>query len=293
VVIKPESRLSAGAIRREKSMNSKSDDLWYWYLTGEKRENFPKEYERVFNAHQRIYRLFPGKPRCLECDIPLAGPASFVLRPWGSRPSSFSPRICSTCEVLAKSEEAGAEVETTLLFADIRDSTPLAERMGISGFKEVIRRFYKATSQVLIEHYALVNRLMGDQVSAVFVPRFSGKNHAIMAIQAAQDLLRVTGHADPNGPWIPVGVGVHTGLAYVGAVGSKDGVKEIAVLGSAANLTARLSSQAKSGEILVSEDAAKSAELDISSFEKRVLDLKGISQSVPVSVIQIKSQSPS
>ena len=190
---------------------------------------------------------------------------------------------------MARSVEAGAEVDATLLFADIRDSTPLAEKIGISKFKAVIQEFYKTTSHVLIEHLAMVNRLMGDQVSAVFVPRFAGKDHAKIAIHAAQDLLRVTGHADPKGPWIPVGVGVHTGLAYVGAVGSKEGVNEIAVLGSSANLTARLSSQAKSGEILLSEDAAKSAELDTHSLENRVLDLKGISQPVPVTVLQLNS----
>jgi adenylate cyclase len=271
-------------------MENQSDDLWYWYLTGEKRGTFPEPLWRHFINLQRFYRMFPGAPRCFECGIPLSGPAGFFLRPWGSRPASFSPRFCSTCEDFARSREAGAEVEVTLLFADIRDSTPLAEKIGISRFKEVIQQFYKATSRVLIEHLAMVNRLMGDQVSAVFVPRFAGKDHAKIAIHAAQELLQVTGHADPNGPWIPVGVGVHTGRAYIGSVGSKDGVNEIAVLGSAANLTARLSSQAKRGEILISEESVRTAELDASSLESRILDLKGIDQPVSVRVIQINDR---
>jgi adenylate cyclase len=268
-------------------MDNKFDDLWFWYLTGEKRETFPEQLWRRFTNAQKIFGLFPGSPRCVECNVPLAGPTGFIFRLWGTRPSSFSPRLCSTCEDLARSQEAGAEVEATLLFADIRDSTPLAERIGISKFKEVIQRFYKTTSRVLIEHNAMVNRLMGDQVSAVFVPRLTGNDHAKIAVHAAKELLRVTGHSDPKGPWIPVGVGIHSGLTYVGVVGSKDGVNEIAVLGSAANLTARLSSQAKTGEILISEDSSRSAELDKSSVESRVLDLKGISQPVSVSVIKI------
>lgn len=214
-----------------------ADDLWYWYLTGEKLDTFPEEYERAFEAYRRIYRMFPGAPRCFECDIPLAGFSSLLLRPWGSRVSSFSPRLCSHCETWARSRESGAEVELSLLFADIRDSTSLADRIGTTRFREIIQRFYKVTSDVLIKHNAMVNRLMGDQVIALFVPRFAGKNHAQVAVQTARELLAATGHADPQGPWVPVGVGVHTGRAFVGVVGSNRGVNEIAVLGSAANLS--------------------------------------------------------
>ncbi len=97
----------------------------------------------------------------------------------------------------------------------------------------------------------------------------------------------MTGHADPNGPWIPVGAGIHTGTAYVGAVGAADGVTEIAVLGSAANMCARLSSKAAAGEILISEESVKSGNLDTSSLESRSLKLKGISQPLSVRVMKV------
>ena len=119
-------------------------------------------------------------------------------------------------------------------------------------------------------------------------PRFAGANHSEVAIEAALEILRVTGHAVPQGPWAPVGVGVHTGMTYVGAVGSKDGVSEIAVLGTAANLTARLSSKAAKGEVLISEEAAALAKLTDRSLEKRRLKLKGINKPVTVRVMQVK-----
>ena len=215
----------------------------------------------------------------------MAGLAGILLRPWGSHPSSFNSRFCSHCETFARSREAGAEVELTLLFADIRDSTRLAEEVGTSRFKDLIKRFYKVTSDVLIQHNAMVNHLMGDQVIGLFVPRFSGTDHARVAIQAAQDLLRVTGHEQPGGPWVPVGIGIHTGLAYVGMVGSSKGVNEIAVLGSAANLTARLSSHALTGEVLLSAETSKAANLDTTGLKSRLLELKGISNPVLVSVL--------
>ena len=209
-----------------------------------------------------------------------------ALRFMGSAPSSFSPKLCSACEQSARHYEVGAEVELTMIFADVRDSTLIAESKGTMGFKEIIQQFYKETSKVLIEHNAMVNRLMGDQVIALFVPRFAGKDHAKVALHAAQELLQVTGHGDTNGPWVPVGAGIHTGTAYVGAVGATDGVTEIAVLGSAANMCARLSSKALAGEILISEDSVKSGNLDVESLESRSLELKGVSKPVWVKVMK-------
>jgi len=267
--------------------DSSYDKVWHWFLTGEKNGKFPLPVELWLRFSHNLYKWFPGSPRCFECDMPLAGPSSVLLRPMGSRPSSFSSRLCSACENFVRKREGGAEVEMTLLFADVRDSTPLAESKGTLGFKEIINRFYKETSDVLVAHHAMVNRLMGDQVIALFVPRFAGREHAKVALHATQELLRVTGHGGRNEPWIPVGAGIHTGLAYVGAVGSAKGVNEIAVLGSAANLCARLSSKAAAGEILISEYSVKLGNLDVKGLESRSLELKGVSQPVLVRVMKV------
>jgi adenylate cyclase len=266
------------------------NETWYYYLTGEWHTPFPDElrYWRAFiNSQRKIYSFLPGDPHCYECGIPMTGIGGSALRFAGSAPSSFSPRLCSGCEKSARTYGSGAEVELTMIFADVRDSTPLAESKGPREFKDLINRFYKETSRVLIAHNAMVNRLMGDQVIALFVPRFAGKGHAKVAVHAAQELLHVTGHGDANGPWIPVGAGIHTGLAYVGAVGAPDGVTEIAVLGSAANLCARLSSKAAAGEILISEESVRSGKLDVEGLETRSFELKGVSQPVSVRVMKV------
>lgn len=266
------------------------NETWYYYLTGEWRAPFPNELKRwqaFINTQQKLYSLLPSDPHCHECGIPMEGIGGNILRFMGSAPSSFSPKLCSACEKSARHYEVGAEVELTMIFADVRGSTPLAEAKGTMGFREIIQRFYKETSKVLIEHNAMVNRLMGDQVIALFVPRFAGKDHAKVALHAAQELLRVTGHGDSNGPWIPVGAAIHTGNAYVGAVGAADGVTEIAVLGSAANMCARLSSKAAAGEILISDESIKSGSLNVEGLESRSLELKGISQPMSVRVMKI------
>ena len=74
----------------------------------------------------------------------------------------------------------------------------------------------------------------------------------------------------------------------MGAVGSEQGLTDITALGDAPNTAARLASAAGIGEVVVSEDAAKAADLDISGLEGRNLELKGKSAPVAVHVIKIQ-----
>ncbi len=267
-----------------------ADEIWYWYLNGKNRAGFPRDYERQMQTVRVLHHVLPGSRRCLECEVPLAGPGAWIMQRFGVHPSMMTPRLCNGCEAMILQEEAGAEVDLSLLFADIRGSTTLAEQKGVVEYKSFIQRFYKAAAGVLIQNYALVNRLVGDQVIGMFVPRFFGANHAGVAIEAALEILRATGHTDPGGPWAPVGIGVHSGTAYVGSVGSRDGVNEIGVLGNAANVTARLSSTAAEGEVLISEEASALAGLTDRKLERRSLTLKGISKPVSATVMTIADQ---
>ena len=137
----------------------------------------------------------------------------------------------------------------------------------------------------MVDSDALIDKIIGDQVAAMYVPGFAGKEHARRAIDAAQQILKVTGHDSSEQPWIPLGAGVHTGTAFVGSVGSDEGMVDITVLGDAANTAARLSTVAKQGEILISETAANATGLQTDNLEKRALELKGKSETVSVFVL--------
>lgn len=84
---------------------------------------------------------------------------------------------------------------------------------------------------------------------------------------------------------IPVGIGVHAGIAYFGSVGAADGLTDISAIGDEVNTAARLASQAAAGEIIVSEQALTQAGIDSSALEPRSLELKGISEPVLVRVM--------
>ncbi len=253
-------------------------DVWYTYLTtGETAQD---------RRRRRLFRLLPGNPRCKHCYAPFQGAGgAFVRIMYRKRPSNLNPRLCNICEDFAAKHHGGAEIELSLLFADVRGSTSLAEGMSPTEFSRLIDRFYKAATSVMVRTDALIDKIIGDQAVGLYVPGFAGHEHARRALQAAQEILRVTGHGDPNGPWIPLGVGVHTGTAYVGSVGSEEGTTDITVLGDAANTAARLSSAAAQGEILISEDACAAVGLNLEHLEKRQLDLKGKSQPVSVRVM--------
>ena len=85
---------------------------------------------------------------------------------------------------------------------------------------------------------------------------------------------------------IPVGIGVHAGVAYFGSMGTADGLIDIAAIGDEVNLAARLASKAAAGEIILSEKALKEAGMDGSELESRSLELKGIAEQVLVRVMR-------
>ena len=242
----------------------------------------------LFTKGRQIFALLPSDPRCVTCLVPFEGAgATLVKAVLNKRRSMTNPLMCNKCEDLIKRLEYGVEVEMSMLFADIRGSTPLAEGMTPTEFKELIDRFYSETTHVLAHSYAIIDKLVGDEVSAYYIPGFTGKHFALNAVESAREVLRVTGHTNPEGPWAPIGVGIHTGRAYFGAVSSTDGLVELTALGDAVNTASRLATQAAKGEIVISEITAQKAGLDTANLEKRTLELKGKSAPMDVWVMRV------
>lgn len=237
-----------------------------------------------------LWGIIPSSPRCSFCHAPYSGPGAPLMRLLGKAPSTLTPHLCRQCHDEARKQIGGAEVEMTLLFADVRGSTTLAERMTPSEFSRLMNRFYAGATDILVESGAWSDRLVGDEVIGIYVPGFAGPDHARRAVDAAQKLLRLTGHHDPASLWLPIGVGIHTGVAFAGAVGRIGGATDITALGDAVNTAARLASKAGPGEILVSEDACAAAKLAFETLERRELALKGKSEAVPVRVLRAFQQ---
>jgi adenylate cyclase len=234
---------------------------------------------------RRILKHIPSDPRCKLCAAPFRGPGAPLMRLIGKRPSEANPRMCSSCFNFMTKHHGGAEIDGSMLFADIRGSTALAESMSPGEFHAVLERFLTTATKVVFDHDGAVDKFVGDELVALFFPLMAGERHAARAVDAALALLRATGHADPGGPWVPVGAGVHAGRAWFGAVGDGSHV-ELTAVGDTVNVTARLAALAGPGEVLVSVDAATAAGLD-SSLERRALELKGKAEPTEVVTLRV------
>jgi adenylate cyclase len=202
----------------------------------------------------------------------------------GKRPFTKNPRYCDFCMSRLIRAEGGAEIEMSALFADVRGSTTLAEQLGPTRMREIIDRFYTAGVDVLCQGGAMVDRFMGDQIVGYFVPLYAGP-HPRSAIETGLALLRATGNLAGKQPWIPIGVGVHTGEAFIGTVGRAGGLLELTAIGESINVAARLASIAAAGELVCSEAAYAASELTHPA-ERREVVLKGVSVAVPVRVLR-------
>jgi adenylate cyclase len=252
------------------------EEEWYKMLT---------EGEPVPRHIYHFLGWLPSDPRCKLCAAPFKSWGGFLMHLLGRDQSRYNPRFCEKCKVFE--HPGGAEVPLTMLFADVRGSTTLAEQMSARDFGRLINRFYSIASHVLIQTDAMVDRLMGDEAIGLYIPGFAGPEHPRRAIEAAQELLRLTGHRDARGPWLPVGIGVHTGLAFVGIVGNEASTMDFTALGDNVNIAARLASEAGPGEILISEAAFTAAHLQLGDLERRQLELKGKSEPIGVYVLQV------
>ena len=199
---------------------------------------------------------------------------------FGKQRSAMNPRYCNLCEIASREFPGGAEVEMSMLFIDIRGSTALSEKISPTEFSQVINRFYAAATKVIIEEDGLVEKLAGDEVAAFWGAGFAGPDYVGRTIRVAQNLLGVMERQK-----IPVGIGVHAGIAYFGAMGTTEGLTDISAKGDEVNTAARLASKAGIGEIIVSEQALNKAGLNGNELESRSLELKGISEPVMVRVM--------
>jgi len=235
-----------------------------------------------FQHLRRLFRMLPHDPRCKFCNAPFQGIGGTIVRAvFGKQRSALNPRFCNMCEVASRQFPGGAEVDMSMLFADVRGSTALSETMSPTDFSRLINRFYTQATKAIIDEDGLVESLVGDAVAAFWEAGFAGPNYVARTVKVAQNLSRVMARQQ-----IPVGIGVHAGLAYFGAMGTAEGLTDISAIGEEVNTAARLASKAAAGEIIVSEQALKQAGIDGNNLEARSLELKGISEPVLVRVLR-------
>jgi adenylate cyclase len=195
---------------------------------------------------RRMYRLLPSDPRCRLCRVPFGG----VGRLLRIRPSRKNPEFCTDC--IEAAPIGVHEREVGILFADMRGFTAWSETRSPAEATEGLTRFYAMASRVLTRDDALVE-FVGDQVMALYLPEFPSlrERTSEVMISAAERLLAAIDRE--AGAVLPVGVGIHIGVASVGNVGTGN-AKDFTAVGDVVNTAARLQSSALAGQIVVSDE---------------------------------------
>jgi adenylate cyclase len=216
---------------------------------------------------RRLFRHVPSDPRCKMCLAPQAGLGGPIMRLFGFGRYPPNPQLCNSCFRQSEKHPGGAEIEISVLFADIRGSTGLAETMSPAEYHAAVNEYVRAASHAIRQPGGLVDKLLGDGIMALFIPGFIAGTHALAAVEAARSILRAVS--------VPVGIGVHTGPAWVGFVGGVDDVRDFTALGDAVNVASRLSSEARASEIVMSAATVNAANVPTDGLVARQLELRG------------------
>jgi adenylate cyclase len=262
-------------------------NAWYTYLTT---GDMPPSVNVSWFEHKTfrpIIKRLPRSPRCRICYIPFKGIGGWIFsRFLGVEASVMTPHLCNLCERFADKYRGGAELDIAVMFVDIRNSTGMAEKMSPEEYSRVVNRFYAAITNVIYRNYGMVEKFQGDEVGGFFVPGFTGPEFRKKAVKAAHEALAALGYHSAEGPWIEAGVGIHSGITYVGSVTTHSGVSDVSILGDTVNIAARLVSHARSGEIVISEEVRAGAGIPGDTLESRRLALKGKSEEMEVWVVR-------
>lgn len=183
----------------------------------------------------------------------------------------------------------GVNQKVTVLFADIRGFTALAEREKPDKIVALLNRYFSAMSEVIFEHGGTLDKYIGDGLMAIFGAPTATKEDALNAVKAAvrmqkrlaklNEELRAEGFSE-----ISIGIGLHTGEALIGYIGS-DKRSEYTAIGDTVNLAARLESNAEGGKILMSEATAQASGNLIPVRQREPLTVKNRVQ--PVNVLEV------
>lgn len=243
--------------------------------------------QRGPQTFKRALRAIPSSPRCGFCGAPFAGVGARVVGPLGYRPSRKNPNLCATCVELAP--PGGMTLEIGVLFADLRGFTSESESQTPLAVSAKLRRFYAHAEKVFFPE-ALIDKLIGDEVMALYVPPLMmpasdgvddvvRRHIAHVMVDHSRQLLERAGYGTPGEPDFAVGIGLDFGEAFIGNIGDT-AVHDFTAVGDVVNTASRLQALAAGGEVVLSARLAGALSDAIGVPE--LVGLKGKQQPVEV-----------
>jgi len=205
------------------------------------------------------------------------------------------PNLCNICETMFTKVKRKKQlvIPATVLFADLRGYTALSRGSDSERVLGMLHEFYDECAAAVWQREGIVNKFIGDAVLAIFNFPILREDHVRQAVLAAIELQRKCSEKkrllviDGEGKECPVGIGVgiHTGFASIGEVGTA--YKDFTIIGPVVNTASRIQGMAESGEVLVTEEVYSQVADLFPASESRSYQLKGIDN--PVLAYALKS----
>jgi class 3 adenylate cyclase len=174
-------------------------------------------------------------------------------------PLSYTPKHLAEKILTSRSALEGERKQVTVLFCDLADSTPIAERLGPEHMHALLNRFFELALDAVHRYEGTINQFLGDGFMALFGAPLAHEDHARRAVFAALALQRALQEVDmgkPYGEACRFRIGLNSGLVVVGSIG--DNLRmDYSAIGDTTNLASRLQQHAEPGTILVSESTTR------------------------------------
>lgn len=197
------------------------------------------------------------------------------------------PQVFSLIEKGDKNLQLGGTLQSlSVLFADIRGFTTLSERLAPTDVVKLLNEFFTVMASAVFDAGGTLDKFIGDCVMALFGAPISAEDSPVRAVESAVQmqrrvrdlsLRRVAAGLEP----IRIGIGIHTGEAVVGNIGSTERMQYTAI-GDTVNISARLVGKAAAGEILVSSETKRAIGELYPATPLGELELKGKTNKVGV-----------
>jgi adenylate cyclase len=180
----------------------------------------------------------------------------------------------------------GVNQEVTVLFADIRGFTTMSEEMEPGRVVEILNEYFTRVTDVIFDNGGTLDKYIGDAVMAVFGAPISKGNDAAAAVNSAIQIQRLLVELNRDAaarewPELRVGIGINTGNAIAGNIGSPRRL-DYTVVGDTVNTAQRLMTNAAGGQILISESTARKIGKTFDLERLPELKVRGRSEAVPV-----------
>jgi adenylate cyclase len=194
-----------------------------------------------------------------------------------------NPKIINELLQSEKLELTGKRQDVTVFFMDIRGFTKLSEKLPAEQVIQILNKYFDISTSILFKNDGTVDKFVGDAVMALFNAPTHVKDHELKAFEAALEIQK----AFKEWGKIEAGIGIHTGSAVIGNIGSKHKMDYTAI-GDTVNTAARLEGQTDAGDIVISKEMYDAVKHKYPNKNHETVMLKG--KAKPIEIYRYKTR---